>query len=72
MEKKCYKCGSAKVAKVVSGNLAYIPEIRKDLIEGRAVLGCACGGAGTTGVYRCLDCGFEWDYYYEKAMEEKE
>ena len=72
MKRKCYKCGSTNIAKVVSGNAAFIPEIKKDLIEGRAVLGCGCSGGGTTGLYRCVDCGFEWDYYYERSMEQKE
>lgn len=71
MKKKCYKCSSANVAKIVSGNAASIPEIKKNLIAGRAVLSCGCGGSGTTGLYRCLDCGFEWDYYYERALEQK-
>lgn len=37
MKKKCYKCGSDNVAKVVSGNAAFIPEVKKDLIAGRCI-----------------------------------
>lgn len=72
MGKKCFKCGSTNVVKVVSGNAAFIPEVKEELIAGKAVMGCGCGGSASTGLQRCMDCGFEWDYYYERAMEQKE
>lgn len=69
MEKKCYRCGSTNVAKVVAASSAYLPEIKKEILEGRAVVNCCCAGGATNGLQRCKDCGFEWDYYYERAMQ---
>ena len=71
MEKKCYKCGSSRVAKVVPASALCIPEIKKDVEEGRAVANCCCGGSAGSGVYRCLDCNFEWDHYFELGMEQE-
>jgi hypothetical protein len=71
MEKKCYKCGSANVAKIVPAGAACIPEVKKDIVEGRAIACCCCAGTGSTGSYRCKDCGFEWDYYFELSMQGK-
>jgi hypothetical protein len=64
----CYKCGSSHVAKVVPASALCVPEIRKDVEEGRAVTNCGCGGTSGSGIYRCLDCGFEWDHYMELSM----
>lgn len=72
MEKKCYKCGSSNIAKVVSASSASIPEIKKDIEEGRSVASCCCAGTGSGGVYRCRDCNFEWDYYYEIGVQQQE
>lgn len=72
MEKKCYKCGSTNVVRVVPASLAGIPEIKKDIEEGRAVASCCCAGAGCGTVYRCQDCNFEWDHYYELGMQQQE
>ena len=71
-DKKCYRCGSFNVAKVVPASLAYLPEIREDILKGKAVTKCCPAGQGVSGQYRCLDCDFEWDYYYEISQMEKE
>lgn len=73
MERKCYKCGSTRIAKVVPASALCIPEVKKDVAEGRSVVNCCCGGVAGSGVYRCLDCNFEWDRYYEigQAQQEK-
>lgn len=64
----CFKCGSAHVAKVVPASALCVPEIRQAVEDGRAVTNCCCAGASGSGVYRCLDCGFEWDHYMEMSM----
>ncbi|MDD2484057.1 MAG: hypothetical protein PHQ50_03355 [Eubacteriales bacterium] len=69
MEKKCYQCGSSNVAKIVPSTAAYIPEIKKEIAEGRAIVKCCCAGTGTNGQYLCKDCGFQWDYYYERSIQ---
>lgn len=69
MEQKCYRCGSARVAKVIPAKAAFLPEWKEELASGRAVAACGCGGTAGSQVKRCQDCGFEWDYYYERAME---
>jgi len=71
IEKKCYKCGSEKVVRIVSANAACIPSVKEQILSGKAEMNCCCAGTGSTGMYRCKDCGFEWDYYYERAMDLK-
>lgn len=68
IEKTCFRCGSKRVAKVVPASALCVPEIRKDVEEGRAVTNCCCGGTAGSGIYRCLDCNFEWDRYMELSM----
>lgn len=72
MEKKCFKCGSTDIVKVVPASAASIPEIKKDIEEGRAVMSCCCAGTGRSSVFRCKACGFEWDYYYELGVSHQE
>lgn len=72
MERKCYKCGSTNIARVVPASLATVPEIKKEILEGRAVMNCCCAGTGTKELYRCKDCNFEWDYFYELGMKQQE
>lgn len=67
-DRKCFQCGSSHVAKVVPASALCVPEIRKDVEEGRAVTNCCCSGSAGSGIYRCLDCGFEWDHYMEMSM----
>ena len=69
MELKCYRCGSTQVAKVIPAKAAFLPEWKAEIAAGRAVAACGCGGTAGAQVKRCLSCGFEWDYYYERAME---
>ena len=72
MEKKCYQCGSKNIAKVVPASIASIPEIKKDIMEGRAVVSCCSAGRASGGLYRCKDCNFEWDHYYEIGVQQRE
>lgn len=66
--KKCLRCGSEHVVKVVPASALCVQEIRKDVEEGRAVASCCCGGTAGSGIYRCLDCNFEWDRYMETGI----
>lgn len=70
IEKQCPRCESYNVAKVVSAKAACIPEIQEELRQGKAVLNCCCCGTGSVDPFRCLDCGFEWDYYIELGMKQ--
>lgn len=72
MERKCFKCHSTKVVKVVPAAAAGIPEIRRDIQEGRAVVSACCAGTGRSSLYRCQDCGFQWDHYYEIGASQQE
>jgi hypothetical protein len=69
MERKCYRCGSSNVARVVPPSMAADPDVRKEILEGKAVAACCSAGFTASGLYRCKDCNFEWDYYYERARE---
>lgn len=71
MERKCYRCGSARIAKIVSPTSANLAGIRKEIIEGKAIVKCGCGTMGSTGRYQCLDCDFEWDHFFEMAKEQE-
>lgn len=72
LEKKCYKCGSANVVKVVPASAAGIPEIKKDIIEGRSIISCCSAGKASGSLYRCKDCNFEWDHYFELGIQQQE
>jgi len=37
--RKCPQCGSAKIADILYGHPAYLPELDKSLKEGKIVLG---------------------------------
>jgi hypothetical protein len=69
--KTCLRCGSDHVVKVVPASALCVPEIRKDVEEGRAVANCCCSGSAGSGIYRCLDCNFEWDRYLEMGILEE-
>ena len=67
-EKKCLRCGSEHVVKVVPTSALCVPEIKREVEAGRAVANCCCGGTAGSGIYRCLDCNFEWDRYMEMSI----
>ena len=71
MERTCYNCGSTRVARVVSPSAANLSGIRREIIEGKAIVKCGCGTMGSSGRYQCLDCDFEWDHYFEITKEQE-
>lgn len=71
MERKCPKCASDQVVELVPSAAAIVPEVQEKIAEGKAETAC-CGRAVTAGqVFRCKNCNFEWDFYYEVAQEDK-
>lgn len=68
MEKKCYKCGSSNIARFVPASMAHLPEIKKEILEGRAIIRCCPAAILVPGLHYCKDCGFQWDFYYELSM----
>ena len=52
---KCPKCGSQKIAKILYGMPAYSTKLRKDMDEGKIVLGGCCIGMDDP-VWKCVDC----------------
>ena len=73
MTKKCYRCGSENLVKVVPAKALVIPEIKKEVEDGLAEASCGCAGFQTGYRTKCRDCGFTWDYLMERQMEaEKE
>lgn len=69
MTKKCYRCGSEKLIKVIPAKTLVIPELKKEVEEGLAEVDCGCAGFQTAERTRCRDCGFTWDYLTERQME---
>ena len=42
MAKKCFRCGSEKLVKVVPAKALVIPEIKQEVEDGTAVVSCGC------------------------------
>ena len=65
MDKTCDKCGSDQIVTMVSAASAVIPDVKEAIMKGTAEIGCCRIGVTSGGRYRCKNCGFEWDTYYE-------
>lgn len=72
MAKKCYRCGSENLIKVISAKTLVIPELKAEVEAGLAEVDCGCAGFQTASRTRCKDCGFTWDYLIEEQMKEQE
>ena len=55
--RKCPRCGSERIAKILYGMPAFSEELRLEMKVGRVVLG-GCGVTGNDPRWRCLDCGY--------------
>ena len=62
MIKKCFRCGSDNLVKVVSAKSLVIPEIKREVESGAAPISLT----------RCRNCGFEWDDIMERQMLQRE
>ncbi len=71
MAKKCFRCGSEDLIKIVPASALVIPEIKKEVEQGLAKANCGCTGFQTGHRTKCKSCGFEWDYLIERQMEEQ-
>lgn len=69
MDKKCFKCGSDQIVAIVPAVSALIPEVKADIMTGKAEIACCRTNFATGSRYKCKNCGFEWDSYYEIAQE---
>jgi hypothetical protein len=55
----CPACGSTRVARILYGLPAYDDELRRELDEGRVVLGGCCIDEDMP-TRECLECGHSW------------
>ena len=72
MAKKCFRCGSEKLVKVVPAKALVIPEIKQEVEDGTAVVSCGCAGFLSSHMTRCRNCVFEWDDIMEQQMMQQE
>jgi transposase-like protein len=56
--RKCPRCGSERIARILYGMPALSEELRLELETRRAVLG-GCAVAGNDPRWRCTACGYE-------------
>lgn len=70
MGKRCYRCGSDDLIKVVSARSLVIPEIKQAVAEGLAEVSCGCAGFQTGHRTKCRNCGFVWDDLMEAQLEQ--
>ena len=76
-KKTCPRCDSEKVVRVVTSSMILaVPELRKEVKEGRAVVCTACCGTGSSRTFRCKSCKLQWDENMEsdirKSRQESE
>ncbi len=61
--RKCPKCGEQSVAKILWGLPTFSEEMRKQMEEGKLVLGGCCiitDESGHYDKYHCKSCNHEW------------
>ena len=65
MVKKCYRCGSERLTRLVPAGALVVPEISEAVAE------VVCNNDGFMTGYRtrCEDCGFEWTPLMEERLE---
>lgn len=69
MSKKCYKCGSENLIKIVPAGALAVPEVSEAVAIGIAEVVCNDDGLMTGYRTKCKDCGFEWTYTIEQKFE---
>lgn len=69
MVKKCYRCGSERLTRLVPAGALVVPEISEAVAEGLAEVVCNNDGFMTGYRTRCEDCGFEWTPLMGKRLE---
>ena len=69
MVKKCYRCGSERLTRLVPAGALVVPEISEAVAEGLAEVVCNNDGFMTGYRTRCEDCGFEWTPLIGKRLE---
>ncbi len=69
MVKKCYRCGSERLTRLVPAGALVVPEISEAVAEGLAEVVCNNDGFMTGYRTRCEDCGFEWSPLMGKRLE---
>lgn len=71
MSRRCPRCESDNTIKVYSARALAIPEFRKEVEEGLAIVGeCGCHGTGNGIEYKCRDCNLQWDELMEEGIRE--
>ena len=69
MVKKCYRCGSERLTRLVPAGALVVPEISEAVAEGLAEVVCNNDGFMTGYRTRCEDSGFEWSPLMGKRLE---
>ena len=69
MVKKCYRCGSERLTRLVPAGALVVPEKSEAVAEGLAEVVCNNDGFMTGYRTRCEDCGFEWTPLMEERLE---
>jgi len=45
-----------------------VPELRKEVKEGRAIVCTACCGTGSSRTFKCKSCKLQWDENMEEDI----
>lgn len=71
MARQCPRCNSNNTVRVYAARALAIPEYRKEVEEGLAIVGyCGCHGIGSGIEYKCRDCDLQWDELMEDGIRE--
>ena len=67
--KTCPRCDSDNVVRVLTFSMILaVPELRKEVKEGRAIVCTAYCGTGSSRTFKCKSCKLQWDENMEDAI----
>ena len=67
--KTCPRCDSNNVVRVLTSSMILaVPELRKEVKEGRAIVCTAGCGTGSSRTFKWKSCKLQWDENMEDAI----